>query len=220
MERAGAEDMPEDAERKGLGTPATRAAIIEKLVSAGFVERKGKSLVPTKDGINLVTVLPEALTSPLLTAEWERRLSGIAKGTDDPAIFLEGIASQTRGIVETYSQVSEEGQKLFAPEKEVIGPCPRCGRPVYEGKKNFYCSDRSCGFVLWKNDRFWASRKKELTRKIAGDLLKKGRSNVKGMWSEKKGAAYDAAVILDDTGGKYINFKLEFPKRKEGANGR
>lgn len=220
MERAGAEVMPEDAERKGLGTPATRAAIIEKLVSAGFVERKGKSLVPTKDGISLVTVLPEALTSPLLTAEWERRLSGIAKGTDDPAAFLEGIASQTRGIVETYSQVSEEGQKLFAPEKEVVGPCPRCGRPVYEGKKNFYCSDRSCGFVLWKNDRFWASRKKELTRKIAGDLLKKGRSNVKGMWSEKKGAAYDAAVILDDTGGKYINFKLEFPKRKEGANGR
>ena len=98
--------------------------------------------------------------------------------------------------------------------------CPRCGQPVYEGKNNFACSDRSCGFVLWKNDRFWTSRKKELTKKIATDLLKKGRTNVKGMWSEKKQATYDAAVILNDTGGKYINFKLEFPKRKEGVNGR
>ena len=214
MEHAGAEDMPEDAERKGLGTPATRAAIIEKLVAAGFMERKGKSLIPTRDGINLVTVLPEALTSPLLTAEWEQQLSEIAKGGADPDGFMDGIASMTAEIVKTYSHISEDGQKLFAPEKEVIGLCPRCGQPVYEGKNNFYCSDRSCGFVLWKNDRFWTSRKKELTKKIAGDLLKKGRSNVKGMWSEKKGATYDAAVILDDTGGKYINFKLEFPKKK------
>jgi DNA topoisomerase-3 len=207
-------------QRKGLGTPATRAAIIEKLVAAGFVERKGKSLIPTKAGINLVTVLPEPLTSPMLTAEWEQRLTAIAKGEADPGEFLDGIRDMVRELVTTYSQVSEDGQKLFAPEKEVIGVCPRCGHPVYEGKKNFCCSDRSCGFVLWKNDRFWISRKKELTKKMAADLLKKGRTNVKGMWSEKKGAAYDAAVILDDTGGKYINFKLEFPKRKAGANGR
>lgn len=220
MERAGAEDIPEDAERKGLGTPATRAAIIEKLVAAGFVERKGKSLIPTKAGINLVTVLPEPLTSPMLTAEWEQRLTAIAKGEADPGGFLDGIRDMVRELVTAYSQVSEDGQKLFAPEKEVIGACPRCGKPVYEGKKNFSCSDRACGFVLWKNDRFWTSRKKELTKKMAADLLKKGRTNVKGMWSEKKGSTYDAAVILDDTGGKYINFKLEFPKRKAGANGR
>ncbi len=220
MERAGAEDIPDDAERKGLGTPATRAAIIEKLVAAGFVERKGKSLIPTKAGINLVTVLPEPLTSPMLTAEWEQRLTAIAKGEADPVGFLDGIRDMVRELVKTYSQVSEDGQKLFAPEKEVIGACPRCGKPVYEGKKNFSCSDRACGFVLWKNDRFWISRKKELTKKMAADLLKKGRTNVKGMWSEKKGSTYDAAVILDDTGGKYINFKLEFPKRKAGANGR
>lgn len=220
MERAGAEDIPDDAERKGLGTPATRAAIIEKLVAAGFVKRKGKSLIPTKDGINLVTVLPEPLTSPMLTAEWEQRLTAIAKGEADPGGFLDGIRDMVRELVTAYSQVSEDGQKLFAPEKEVIGACPRCGKPVYEGKKNFSCSDRACGFVLWKNDRFWTSRKKELTKKMAADLLKKGRTNVKGMWSEKKGSTYDAAVILDDTGGKYINFKLEFPKRKAGANGR
>ncbi len=257
MERAGAEDIPDDAgngapaqaqrsglcgekegqrngadarrmegvaecslSRRGLGTPATRAAIIEKLVAAGFVERKGKSLIPTKAGINLVTVLPEPLTSPMLTAEWEQRLTAIAKGEADPGGFLDGIRDMVCDLVKTYSQISEDGQKLFAPEKEVIGVCPRCGKPVYEGKKNFSCSNRACGFVLWKNDRFWTSRKKELTKKMAADLLKKGRTNVKGMWSEKKGSAYDAAVILDDTGGKYINFKLEFPKRKDGANGR
>ena len=220
MENAGKEDTPEDAERKGLGTPATRAAIIEKLVTAGFVERKGKSLIPTKAGINLVTILPEPLTSPMLTAEWEQKLTEIAKGGADPDTFMDGIRTMVQEIVSTYSCISEDGKKLFAPEKEVIGTCPRCGQPVYEGKKNFACSDRSCGFVLWKNDRFWTSRKKELTKKMATDLLKKGRTNVKGMWSEKKQATYDAAVILDDTSGKYINFKLEFPKRKEGVNGR
>ena len=214
MENAGKEDIPEDAERKWLGTPATRAAIIEKLVAAGFVERNGKNLIPTKAGINLVTVLPEALTSPMLTAEWEQRLCAVAKGESDPDEFMEGIRSMTRELVQTYSRISEDGQKLFAPEKEVIGNCPRCSKPVYEGKKNFACSDRSCTFVLWKNDRFWTSRKKELTKKMAADLLKKGRTNVKGMWSEKKGATYDAMVILDDTGGKFINFKLEFPKKK------
>ena len=220
MENAGKEDTPEDAERKGLGTPATRAAIIEKLVAAGFVERKGKNLIPTKAGINLVTVLPEPLTSPMLTAEWEQKLTEIAKGSTDPDTFMDGIRTMVQEIVSAYSCISEDGKKLFASEKEVIGTCPRCGQSIYEGKKNFACSDRSCGFVLWKNDRFWTSRKKELTKKMATDLLKKGRTNVKGMWSEKKQATYDAAVILDDTGGKYINFKLEFPKRKEGVNGR
>ena len=220
METAGKEDMPEDAERKGLGTPATRAAILEKLVAAGFVERRGKSLVPTKAGINLVTVLPDTLTSPMLTAEWEQKLTAIARGEGDPAAFMAGISEMTRELVKTYSHISEEGQKLFAPERETVGLCPRCGKPVYEGKKNFYCSDRSCRFVLWKDDRFWTSRKKELTRKMVADLLKKGRTSVRGMWSEKKGAAYDAVVVLDDTGEKYVRFKLEFSKRKEGVNGK
>ena len=214
MENAGKADMPDEAERKGLGTPATRAAIIEKLVSAGFVERKGKNLIPTKAGMNLVTILPEPLTSPMLTAEWEQKLTEIAKGSADPADFLNGICAMVKDTVSTYSHISEEGQKLFAPDKEVIGNCPRCGKPIYEGKSNFACSDRSCSFVLWKNDRFWTSRKKELTKKMAADFLKKGRTAVKGMWSEKKGDTYDATVILEDTGGKFINFKLEFPKKK------
>lgn len=217
METAGKEDMPEDAERKGLGTPATRAAIIEKLVAAGFVERKGKSLIPTKDGINLVTVLPEPLTSPMLTAEWEQQLTAIARGEADPDTFTDGICDMVRELVRKYTGISEEGQKLFAPDREIIGCCPRCGKPVYEGKKNFACSDRACSFVLWKQDRFWTSRKKELTKKMATDLLKRGRTAIKGMWSEKKGDTYDATVVLDDTGGKFVKFKMEFPKKRKPA---
>ena len=220
MENAGKEDMPDEAERKGLGTPATRAAIIEKLVSGGFVERKGKNLIPTKAGVNLVTVLPELLTSPKLTADWEQRLNDVAKGQMLPEDFMDGIEAMAAELVRNYSHISEDGQKLFQPEKETVGLCPRCGKPVYEGKKNFYCSDRACCFVLWKDDRFWTSRKKELTRKMAADLLKKGRTSIRGMWSEKKGATYDAVVVLDDTGEKYVRFKLEFPKRKEGVNGK
>ena len=220
MENAGKEDMPDEAERKGLGTPATRAAIIEKLVSGGFVERKSKNLIPTKAGVNLVTVLPELLTSPKLTADWEQRLNEVAKGQASPEDFMDGIEAMAAELVRKYSHISEDGQKLFQPEKETVGLCPRCGKPVYEGKKNFACSDRACQFVMWKNDRFWTSRRKEMTRKMAADLLKKGRTSVKGMWSEKKGSTYDAVVILDDTGGKYVNFKLEFPKRKDGVHGK
>ena len=186
MENAGKEDMPDEAERKGLGTPATRAAIIEKLVSGGFVERKGKNLIPTKAGVNLVTVLPELLTSPKLTADWEQRLNEVAKGQASPEDFMDGIEAMAAELVRKYSHISEDGQKLFQPEKETVGLCPRCGKPVYEGKKNFACSDRACQFVMWKNDRFWTRRRKELTRKMAADLLKKGRTSVKGMWSEKK----------------------------------
>ena len=213
MENAGKEDIPEDAERKGLGTPATRAAIIEKLVAAGFVERKAKSLIPTQDGINLISILPEPLTSPMLTAEWEQQLTEIAKGAVSPDTFLDGIRDMVQALVSNHAQVSEESWTLFAPERESIGVCPRCGKPVYEGKKNFACSDRICGFVLWKDDRFWTSRKKVLTAKMAADLLKKGRILVKGMWSEKKGVTYDAAVLLDDTGKKYVHYKLEFQKK-------
>jgi DNA topoisomerase-3 len=234
MERAGAEDMPEDkrvptksndfvggggatefvtTQRKGLGTPATRAAIIEKLVASGFVARKGKNLCATKDGINLVTVLPEPLTSPTLTAEWEQQLSEIAKGSIRPEGFLQGIQTTMEQLVHTYTTALEEGTKRFTPDREPIGKCPRCGQPVYMGKRNFYCGDRTCGFVLWKDNRFWATKKVSLTQKIVAELLQKGRIHVKGMYSEKKNKLYDADVILEDTGGKYINFKLEFPQK-------
>ena len=227
MERAGAEDMPEDkvncsagaregglghAERKGLGTPATRAAILEKLVQMGFVQRKGKQLVPTKDGINLAVVLPESLTSPALTAEWENRLTEIAKGNADPDEFMAEIEAQVRQLVKTYSCISADKQNLFQSERIIIGKCPRCSENVYEGKKNFYCGNRSCQFVMWKNDRFFEQRKKAFTPKIAAALLKNGKAKVKGLYSEKTGKTYDATVLLADTGGKYVNYRVE---RKE-----
>ena len=209
MERAGAEDMPEEAERKGLGTPATRAAILEKLVQMGFVQRKGKQLVPTKDGINLAVVLPESLTSPALTAEWENRLTEIAKGSADPDEFMAEIEAQVRQLVKTYSCISADKQNLFQSERVIIGKCPRCGENVYEGKKNFYCGNRSCQFVMWKNDRFFEQRKKAFTPKIAAALLKNGKAKVKGLYSEKTGKTYDATVLLADTGGKYVNYRVE-----------
>ena len=212
MERAGAEDMPEDAERKGLGTPATRAAILEKLVQMGFVQRKGKQLVPTKDGVNLAVVLPESLTSPSLTAEWENRLTEIAKGNADPDEFMAEIEAQVRQLVKTYSCISADKQNLFQSERIIIGKCPRCGENVYEGKKNFYCGNRGCQFVMWKNDRFFEQRKKAFTPKIAAALLKNGKAKVKGLYSEKTGKTYDATVLLADTGGKYVNYRVE---RKE-----
>jgi len=212
MERAGAEDMPEEAERKGLGTPATRAAILEKLVQMGFVQRKGKQLVPTKDGINLAVVLPESLTSPALTAEWENRLTEIAQGNADPDEFMAEIEAQVRQLVKTYSCISADKQNLFQSERVIIGKCPRCGENVYEGKKNFYCGNRGCQFVMWKNDRFFEQRKKAFTPKIAAALLKNGKAKVKGLYSEKTGKTYDATVLLADTGDKYVNYRVE---RKE-----
>ena len=209
MERAGAEDMPEDAERKGLGTPATRAAILEKLVQMGFAQRKGKQLIPTKDGINLAVVLPEALTSPQLTAEWESRLTEIAKGQADPDEFMAGIEAMTRELVKTYSCISEDKQKLFQAERVVIGTCPRCGEAVYEGRKNYYCGNRACQFVMWKNDRFFEERRKVFTLKIAAALLKDGKAKVKGLYSMKTGKTYDGTVLLADTGGKYVNYRVE-----------
>ena len=209
MENAGTEDIPEDAERRGLGTPATRAAIIEKLVSGGFVERKGKNLIPTKAGVNLVTVLPELLTSPKLTADWEQRLNEVAKGQASPEDFMDGIKAMAAELVRKYSHISEDGQKLFQPEKETVGLCPRCGKPVYEGKKNFACSDRACQFVMWKNDRFFEQRGKVFTSKIAAALLKDGKAKVKGLRSLRTGKTYDGTIVLADTGGKYVNYHIE-----------
>ena len=209
MERAGAENMPEDAERQGLGTPATRASILEKLVQMGFVERKGKQLLPTKDGHNLVCVLPDVLTSPQLTAEWETKLTAIAKGEADPESFMVGIEEMTRNLISRYSQISEDAQKLFQTERVVIGKCPRCGEAVYEGKKNYYCGNRACQFVMWKNDRFFEERGKTFTPKIAAALLKDGKAKVKGLRSMKTGKTYDGTVLLADTGGKYVNYRVE-----------
>ena len=214
MEHAGSEDTNAEAERKGLGTPATRAAVIEKLVNSGFMERKGKQLFPTKNGINLVCVLPDSLTSPKLTAEWENTLTLIAKGNANPEDFMQGIEAMAQELVKAYPFLSEKDKELFKEEKPVIGKCPRCGSPVHESKKNYYCSDRDCTFTMWKNDRFFEERKIVFTPKIAAALLKSGKASVKGLYSPKTGKTYDGNVVLADTGEKYVNYRVELPKKK------
>ena len=211
MERAGNGDTDPDAERRGLGTPATRAAVIEKLVKGGFAERKGKQLIPTQNGAALISVLPDMLTSPQLTAEWENNLTQIAKGKAAPAAFMEGIEDMARELVKTYPFLSDDKAQMFKPEREALGSCPRCGSPVYEGKKNYYCSNKECSFTMWKNDRFFEERKVTFTPKIAAALLKSGKVNVKKLYSPKTGKTYDGTIVLADTGGKYVNYRIELP---------
>ena len=212
MERAGNGDTDPDAERRGLGTPATRAAVIEKLVKGGFAERKGKQLIPTKNGNSLICILPDILTSPQLTAEWENNLTQIAKGAADPGEFLSGIEAMARELVQTHAAVQEDKKGLFREEKTSIGKCPRCGSPVHEGKKNYYCSNRECAFAMWKNDRFFEERKTAFSPKIAAALLKSGKVNVKKLYSPKTGKTYDGIIVLADTGGKYVNYRIEVRK--------
>ena len=218
MENAGAEDMPDDAERKGLGTPATRAATLEKLVSAGFVQRKKKQLIPTEKGRNLIAVLPDNIKSPILTAEWESMLKQVEHGELSATSFMDQIADMSRTLVKEHTAPEERFVDLFPSSRgtthEAVGVCPRCGAPVYEGKKGFFCDNRECSFALWKDNRFFSSKKKSITKSVAAALLKEGRISMSGLYSEKTGKTYDAEVILDDTGGKYVNFKLEFPVKK------
>ena len=215
MERAGNEETDPDAERRGLGTPATRAAIIEKLVKGGFVERKGKQLIPTKSGIELVCVLPEVLTSPQLTADWENNLTQIAKGNADPDSFMTGIETMTRELVSAYPFLSDKEKERFKEEKPVIGKCPRCGADIYEGRKNYYCANRDCAFTMWKNDRFFEERKVTFSPKIAAALLKDGKAKVKKLYSPKTGKTYDGTILLADTGGKYVNYRIAIQRDRE-----
>ena len=212
METAGAKDMPEDAERKGLGTPATRAGILEKLVSTGMLERrklqKQTILIPTVLGNSLITVLPEQLQSPLLTAEWENRLSQVQKGELEPEDFLDGIRGMLTDLVRDYRPVS--GADILSPSAEnTAGKCPRCGRPVIERSKGYFCTGQDCKFVLWRDSRFFTLKQKTLDRKTAQLLLETGRAPLKGCVSSKTGKVYDAAVVLEDDGDR-VRFKLVF----------
>lgn len=221
METAGAKDMPEDAERKGLGTPATRAAILEKLVTTGFVERKKAkktvNLIPTQIGVSLVTVLPEQLQSPLLTAEWENRLKRVERGELEPDAFMNGISSMLRELIKTYTPI-KGAEVLFPSGREAVGKCPRCGGSVTESQKGFFCENDSCRFGLWKDNRFFAAKKKALTKAVAAALLKDGRVRLTGCYSEKTGKTYDATVILEDT-GEHVNFRLEFDSETKKRGG-
>ncbi len=221
METAGAKDIPEDAERRGLGTPATRAAILEKLVTTGFVERKKAkktvNLIPSQVGVSLVTVLPEQLQSPLLTAEWENRLKQVKHGELEPDVFMNGISSMLRELIQTYTPIKGP-EVLFPSGCEAVGKCPRCGGSVTESKKGFFCENNGCRFGLWKDNRFFAAKKKTLTKAVAATLLKDGHAKLTDCYSEKTGKTYDATVILEDT-GEHVNFKLDFGKEMKKRGG-
>jgi len=162
-----------------------------------------------------VSVLPDMLTSPQLTAEWENNLTQIAKGAADAGDFMQRIEAMARELVKENATADKDKVAFTGgEEKPSIGKCPRCGSPVHEGRKNFYCSNRDCAFTMWKNDRFFEERKVTFTPKIAAALLKSGKINVKGLYSPKTGKTYDGTVVLADTGGKYVNYKIEIPKKK------
>ena len=207
----------EDMERKGIGTPATRAGILEKLIKTGFAERKGdkkaKHFIPTHKGISLITILPEIIQSPILAAEWEEKLKQIEQGDLSPDEFLQEINEMIESLVKTY-EVIKGTENLFPSNKKGIGNCPRCGGNVVENRKGFCCGNKDCAFALWKENKFFTMKKKTLTKEIAIKLLKEGRVKLTGCYSEKTGKTYDAIVILDDNSGKYVKFKIEFPTKK------
>jgi len=157
-------------------------------------------------------MMKDSLTSPLLTAEWENTLTQIAKGKADPEDFMRRIEDMARELVKTYPFLSDKDKERFKEEKPELGKCPRCGSPVHEGKKNYYCSSKECAFTMWKNDRFFEERKVAFTPKIAAALLKTGKASVKKLYSPKTGKTYDGTVLLSDTGGKYVNYRVELPK--------
>ena len=194
MERAGADEMPDEVERKGIGTSATRAATIEKLVRIGFVERKGnkktKYLLPTHKGVALITVMPEQIQSPSMTAEWEQKLLDVEKGEFRDTEFMNEIEGMITELVRTY-KIIEDAEVLMHPVLEEIGTCPCCGRHVVERQKGYSCENRQCNFVLWKQNRFFEALGKKMTKPIAVKLLSDGKVALKGCKSKKTGKTYD-----------------------------
>ena len=214
METAGNKEFDSETEKKGLGTPATRASIIEKLVSSGYAQRKGKQILPSTEGKELVKVMPEYLKSAVMTAEWENQLLMMEKGQITDTQFMGEITSLVRKILEVCREIPEEERRRFQTAREVIGKCPVCGCDVFEGKQNFYCSNRQCDFALWKENRFLGSMEKNLDKKMAGELLDKACTHVKGLYSKKKDMKFDADLLLTLEDGK-PRFHLEFPKKKK-----
>ena len=216
MERAGADEMPDEAERKGIGTSATRAATIEKLVRIGFVERKGnkktKYLLPTHKGVALITVMPEQIQSPSMTAEWEQKLLDVEKGTFQDAEFMREIDGMITELIGTY-KIVEDAELLMPPSVEKIGICPSCGQHVVERQKGYSCENRQCNFVLWKQNRFFEALGKKMTKQTATKLLSDGRVALKGCKSKKTGKSYDTTVVMTVDETQRAVFTLDFEKK-------
>ena len=213
METAGADEMPDEVERKGLGTPATRAGIIEKLVRIGFLERKGdkktKHLIPTHKGTALVTVMPEQIQSPSMTADWEEKLLLIEKGEYASEDFMDEIKDVIAGLIQNY-EVIRDSEVLMSKESNAVGKCPVCGSSVEEKAKAFFCSNRSCKFALWKNNRYFESIGKSMTSTTAQKLLGSGKIKLKGCKSAKIGNTFDATVYMEVFEDGKTRFNMEF----------
>ena len=213
MEKAGADEIPDEAERKGLGTPATRAGIIEKLVRIGFIERRGdkktKYLVPTHKGEALITIVPESIQSASLTAEWEQRLLEIEKDTYSGNQFMREIDEMVSNLIDTY-EIIQDAEVLMHPVYMPLGKCPHCGNDVIEKSKGFFCSDKNCKFALWKENRLFDSLSKKMTKQIAEQLLKNGKAKLKKCRSVKTGKTYDCTVVLSVNDVGQAQFNLEF----------
>ena len=228
METAGVEDMPEDAERKGLGTPATRAAIIENLVKSELLKRKDKLLLPTDKGVNLIKVLPDSVKSPMLTADWENDLKRIEHGEFTTDGFMTAIDRYVADTVKTHNTVPDELKALFTSNRaqsgnpvkgEVIGKCPRCTGGIAESPKGFFCDNKACKFAIFKNSKYFTAKKVTLTKDMVTTLLSEGRVFMSGLYSEKSGKNYNATIVLDDKGESYPSFKMEFESKGAKSNG-
>ena len=238
METAGASEMEDDVERKGLGTPATRASIIDKLVSSGYIVRSKRQLIATETGKQLVSVLPEYLKSAQMTADWENRLLEIERGQYEPAAFMSGIQQMVCRIVADCRQIDDTEKARFAgtagqdpsgwrkgnsqnregrsagSQRQSLGKCPVCGSPVYEGQKSFYCSDRSCRFTLWKENRFLDRLRTRLDVEKVKDFLACGRTTVKDLYSVKKDKMFTADLLMEWKDGR-ATYSLDFPERNK-----
>ena len=210
METAGNKEFEKDTEKKGLGTPATRAAILEKLVSSGYVQRKGKQMIPTKDGVAAIRNIPDYLKSASMTAEWENDLLRMERGEIKPHDFMQGIHGLIDKMLADLRQIPTV---VVAPyhNKVSVGSCPVCGNPVHESKLGFFCADRSCKFALWKESRYLSNMRKTLEKKMAADLLKNGRTHVKDFYSVKKDKTFAADLVMCVEDGR-AQYSIEFPK--------
>ena len=236
METAGAEDIPEDAERKGLGTPATRAGIIEKLVQKGFMERKGDKktcyLVSTDKGNALITVMPEQIQSASMTADWEQKLLRMERGDYEAEDFMKEITGMISGLVQNYDAVKGVdkvnlfgGQREDGPGRTLmtdhkrVGACPCCQADVLEKQKGWFCSNQECRFVLWKDNAFFKSLGKRLSPGMVEKLLADGRILLKDCKSRKSGRNYNATLLLSTEENGRANFNLEFENSRGSMKG-
>ena len=213
METAGKENMPEDAERRGIGTPATRAGIIEKLVKKGFLTREGtgktKNLIPTEKGRALISVMPEEIQSPAMTADWEQKLLQIEQGELEPETFMNEIEQMIASLVQT-SEAVKGAKMLMKNNGKIVGICPHCGAEVAEREKGWFCTNRECRFVIWKDNAFFKRLGKHVSARLVDKLLRDGRARLKDCKSQRTGKTYNATVQMTTENNGRAQFSLEF----------